>query len=391
MAVERKAALTNIDSGGFFYLSNQDKGNSTYFLPDASRYTDLNTIINVLDEKYWAINSFGDQQYTLADQKFGYKISDRLWAMPEQALDNSTTWNYPNTPGEYEGNIQQRRAVMYSVGEGAYIWIDPTTLGYPPEDMVFAWVANPYQATRFSNINDFKTIMEGSTLGNAVYGWLIQEYVFTKGSQEFVPTDQTFHVPANAGSSTIERRFITYSSTLGKYLWIDNPLDPIEDMVIQFTESHMQATRFTDVNDIKDIINGTAIFDTRFRQGWDLIQFLFTSPVVSPTPDPWVEWVGNEATVSSKLVILDPGDGGAPYKSTEDFVLQKAAQREYDPSTDDPRSATGLQRYVTWMTPYLNQNRQYVDSKAAQEFLGKTDSKALTIYLTDIYNSIWIG
>ena len=390
MAVERKAALTNIDSGGFFYLSNQDRGNSTLYLPWASRYTNLNTIINVLDEKYWAINSFGDQQYTLADQRYGYKISDRLWAIPEVALDNSTTWNYPNTPGDYEGNLQQRRAVMYSVGEGAYIWIDPTTLGYPPEDMVFAWTANPYQATRFSNLNDFKTIMEGSALGNAVYGWLAEEYVFTKGSSEFTPTDQTFTVPANAGSSTIERRYIAYSSTLGRYLWIDNPLDPIEDMTMQFTQSHMQATRFTDVNDIKDIINGTATFDTRFKQGWDLIQFLFTSPVVSPTPAPWVEWVGNPLSKSG-LVILDPGDGGAPYKSTEDFVLQKVAQREYDPSADEPKSASGLQRYINWMTPYLANSRAYVDSDAANDFLVKRDPDELKTYLTDIYNSIWIG
>ena len=388
MAVERKASLTNIDSGGFFYLSNQDKGNSTYYLPHASRYTNLNTIINVLDEKYWAINSFGDQNHTLADQKFGYKISDRLWATPEAALDNSTTWNYPNTPGEYEGNIQQRRAVMYSVGEGAYIWIDPTTLSYPPSQMIFAWVANPYQATRFSNINDFKTIMEDSTLGNAVYGWLVEEYVFTKATLEFAPTDQTFQVPANAGSSTIERRYVAYSSTLGKYLWIDNPLDPIVDMVIQFTESHMQATRFTDVNDIKDIIDGTAIFNTRFKQGWDIIQFLFTSPAVPPGPAPWDEWVGG---VSSGLIILDPGDGSAPYRSTEEFVLQKAAQREYDPSTDDPRSASGLERYVSYMTPYLTDSRAYVNSTAAQEFLSKIDPNELTTYLTDIYNSIWIG
>ena len=390
MAVDRKAALTNIDSGGFFYLSNQDKGNSTYYLPDASRYTNLNTIINVLDEKYWAINQFGDQNHTLADQRYGYKISDRLWALPEVALDNSTTWNYPNTPGEYEGNLQQRRSVMYSVGEGAYIWIDPTTLGYPPEDMVFAWVANPYQATRFSDINDFKTIMEGSTLGDAVYGWLIQEYVFTKGTQEFVPTDQTFQVPANAGSSTIERRYVTYSSTVGKYLWITNPEAPIVDMIMYFTESHMEATRFTDVNDIKDIINGTAIFDTRFRQGWDLLQFLFTSPVVSPKPKPWVEWVGN-ATVESKLVILNPIEGEPPYKSTEDFILDKAAQKEYNPTLDDPKEASGLDRYVSYMKPYLTKSKQYVDSKAAASFLGTVDPSELTDYLTDIYRSIWIG
>lgn len=388
MAVERKAALTNIDSGGFFYLSNQDKGNSTYYLPHASRYANLNTIINVLDEKYWAINSFGDQNHTLADQRFGYKISDRLWALPEAALDNSTTWNYPNTPGDGEGNIQQRRSVMYSVGQGAYLWINPTTLSYPPEEMVFAWVANPYQATRFSNINDFKTIMEGTTLGNAIYGWLIQEYVFTKGTQEFVPTDQTFQVPVNAGSSTIERRYVAYSSTVGKYLWIVNPLDPIEDMIQYFTESHMEATRFTDVNDIKDIINGTATYNTRFKQGWDLIQFLFTSPVVSPTPAPWVEWVGG---VSSGLVILDPSDGGAPYKSTLAFVEDKAAQREYDPSTDDPRSASGLARYVSYMTPYLTDSRAYVNSTAAASFLGKVDPNELRDYLTDIYNSTWIG
>ena len=391
MAVDRKAALTNIDSGGFFYLSNQDNGNSTYFPAEASRYTNLNTIINVLDEKYWAANQFGDQQYKLADQRYGYKISDRLWALPEQALDNSTTWNYSNTPGEYEGNLQQRRSVMYSVGEGAYIWIDPTTLGYPPEDMVFAWVANPYQATRFSDINDFKTIMEGSTLGNAVYGWLIQEYVFTKGTQEFVPTDQTFQVPANAGSSTIERRYVAYSSTVGKYLWITNPLAPIEDMIMYFTESHMEATRFTDVNDIKDIINGTATYNTRFKQGWDLLQFLFTSPVVSPTPSPWVEWVGNEATVQSKLVILNPIEGGAPYKSTLTFIEDKAAQKEYDPIFDDPKSASGLERYITWMTPYLADSRQYVDSKSAAAFLGTVNPKDINDYLTDIYNSTWIG
>jgi len=388
MAVDRKAALTNVDSGGYFYLSIEDKGNSTDYLPWASRYTNLNTIINVLNEKYWAINQFGDQNYTLADQRFGYKISDRLWAIPEVSLNNSNYFGYSNTSGDYEGNIQQRRSVMYSVGEGAYIWIDPTTLGYPPEDMVFAWVANPYQATRFSNINDFKTIMEGSTLGNAVYGWLIQEYVFTKGTQEFAPTDQTFTVPANAGSSTIERRYVAYSSTLGRYLWIDNPLDPIEDMVIQFTESYMQATRFTDVNDIKDIIDGTAIFDTRYRQGWDLIQFLFTSPVVSPTPAPYVEWVGG---VSSGLVILDPGDGGAPYKSTQEFVEEKVAQREYDPALDDPRAASGLERFINYMTPYLNIDRSYVDQKAAAAFLGRVDSKELTTYLTDLYNSYWIG
>ena len=387
MAVERKAVLTNIDSGGFFYLSNQDRGNSTDYLPWASRYTNLNTFINALDEKYWAINQFGDQQHTLADQKYGYKISDRLWALPETAL-NDSNFGYSNTSGDNVGNIQQRRAVMYSVGEGAYIWIDPNTLSYPPEEMVFAWVANPYQATRFSNINDFKTIMEGSTLGNAVYGWLVEEYVFTKGHLEFAPTDQTFHVPANAGSPTIERRFIAYSSTLGKYLWIDNPLDPIEDMVIQFTESHMQATRFTDVNDIKDIIDGTAIFGARFRQGWDLIQFLFTSPVISPTTTPWVEWVGG---VSSGLIILDPGDGGAPYKSTLEFVEDKAAQNEYDPSTDDPKEASGLQRYVAWMTPYLADSRAYVNSDAAASFLGRVDPNELDDYLTDIYNSIWIG
>ena len=388
MVVERKAVLTNIDSGGFFYLSNQDKGNSTSYLPYASRYTNLNTIINVLDEKNWASNGgFGDQQYTLADQRFGYKISDRLWASPEVALDDSN-FGYPNTPGDTQGNLQQRRAVMYSVGEGAYIWIDPNTLGYPPEEMVFAWTANPYQATRFSNLNVFKTIMEGSALGNAVYGWLAEEYVFTKGSSEFTPTDQTFTVPANAGSSTIERRYIAYSSTLGRYLWIDNPLDPIEDMTMQFTQSHMQATRFTDVNDIKDIIDGTAIFNTRFKQGWDIIQFLFTSPAVPPGPAPWDEWVGG---VSSGLIILDPGDGSAPYRSTEEFVLQKAAQREYDPSTDDPRSASGLERYVSYMTPYLTDSRAYVNSTAAQEFLSKIDPNELTTYLTDIYNSIWIG
>ena len=130
MAVERKAALTNIDSGGYFYLSNQDRGNSTSYLPNASRYTNLNTIINVLDEKYWASNQFGDQQYTLADQRFGYKISDRLWALPEVSLDDSD-YGYPNTSGDYEGNLQQRRAVMYSVGQGQYLWIDPSTLGFP--------------------------------------------------------------------------------------------------------------------------------------------------------------------------------------------------------------------------------------------------------------------
>jgi len=387
MAVERKAALTNIDSGGYFYLSNQDRGNSTSYLPNASRYTNLNTIINVLDEKYWASNQFGDQQYTLADQRFGYKISDRLWALPEVSLDDSD-YGYPNTSGDYEGNLQQRRAVMYSVGQGQYLWIDPSTLGFPPEDMVFAWTYNPYQATRFSNLNDFVTIMEGTTLGDAVYGWLAEEYVFTKGTQEFVPTDQTFQVPVNAGSPTIERRYVTYSSTLGKYLWIDNPLDPIVDMVIQFTDSHMQATRFTDINDIKDIIDGTALFDTRFKQGWDLRQFLFTSPEVSPTPSPWVEWVGS---VSPPLTILDPGDGGTPYKSNLEFIEDKLAQREYDPALDDPKASSGLERFINYMTPYLNRASSYVDQTAAAAFLGQVDPKELTTYLTDLYNSYWIG
>ena len=71
MSVERKAALTNIDSGGFFYLSNQDNGNSTNYLPWASRYTNLNTIIGLLPQRYWASNGdFGDQQYRLADQRY---------------------------------------------------------------------------------------------------------------------------------------------------------------------------------------------------------------------------------------------------------------------------------------------------------------------------------
>lgn len=390
MAVSRKAALTNIDSGGFFYLSTEDRGNSTLYFPDASRYTNLNTIIDVLDEKYWAANSFGDQQHKLADQRYGYKISDRLWALPEAALGNSTTWNYPNTPGDYEGNLQQRRAVMYSVGQGQYLWINPITIPFPPEDMVFAWTDNPYQATRFSNLNDFKTIMEGTTLGNAIYGWLAEEYIFTKQTELFVPADAAqFSVPANAGSSTIERRYVAYSSTVGKYLWITNPEAPIEDMIMYFTDNHMEATRFTDVNDIKDIIDGTATFNTRFKQGWDILQFLFTSPAVPPGPAPWVEWVGNPA--ASGLVILNPGDGSAPYKSTLAFVEDKAAQREYDPSTDDPKSASGLERYVSYMYTALTPSRQYVNREAAEEFLGKVDPRDLEDYLTDIYNSTWIG
>jgi len=285
MAIERRAVIKAQDAGRWLVVKNifgVDKGDTVELVTDADRYANLAVLEAQIPTTYWYPNQWGDETKTLFDAAYGYQIRDKFFS-DSQGDPNLGVSSTPNVAGGAKSaNSLDRTSVLYSNDVGCYIVVTN------PGDPVTSWevycTTNPFYATRFDDLSKVGDWLDQTNYGNVAYGYSIMQYVFTK-DPGVVITDPFVLPPLNP-FKTILRAYVPYSNQEGAYLVIDNPAAPIPSMTFQYVRNPWEASRFQNLVDFKNIVDGRPdFFGTTFRAGWEVPQFFFTQDAKQPSGD----------------------------------------------------------------------------------------------------------
>lgn len=271
MAITRKGVIQNMDAEVYIdIISSQARAVQTVIA--AKRYDNLTAFAAELSSVAWEPNQWGDQTKRLIDNAKGYRIresyftTDKITEAPFTATSLSPAAINPSQ------NTSVRTSVMYSYDQGGYLYVDPASSALPPDQKSYAIVGNHQYATRFTNLLDFETLLDGSILGDYPQGWGIQQYYFTKPID--VPRDgYNWFSGAPAADRDIQRAFVPWSKEKGLYLWIDDIALPPAQMTFDFVPTPWQGVRITNLGTFDTITSQTILADEIY--GWEVPQFYF--------------------------------------------------------------------------------------------------------------------
>jgi hypothetical protein len=320
MGAIRKSTLFSVDAGRFVDFNENITAIGVDSIHSAKRYTSISEFINSDADKNWNVNSFGDNQKRLVDNKYGYRIRESIFTSEKDFgfADNRSSLS-PSS--RLEEDILNRSSVMYSLAQGQYLYIDPASMGGTPGSINFAYVSSANQATRFTNVLPFATLLETTVLGDDPYGWLIEQYVFTKPPL-LGPTKGFFQGLAD-GSRSIERAFVPFSTGRGAWLWIDPTTinNPPAEMIFNFTDSVWEGARFTDTTRIQEILDATEYGQDIY--GFDLPQYYFNRDANPITQTPFDIFWGEFGPYKclGEVVVRTWLDSSIKGRSWNDFMM----------------------------------------------------------------------
>ena len=153
-------------------------------------------------------------------------------------------------------------------------------LWFKLEDGTGAAVSLPVSATRYTNLNDFQTIVpiapwnfnqwgdNQRLLNDSKYGFRIKESIFTSSQFLEAPINDSPLSPYSTGGdpNILARTSVLYSYNEGKYLhiragWESQSPDQME---FAWVDSHQMATRFSNLLPIETILDQTAMFKIKW-------------------------------------------------------------------------------------------------------------------------------
>lgn len=282
MAITRSAVLFAKDAGRWLVVEDtgmQLAAETWVDVKAATRYTNLASFTGIVPTTSFKQNRFGDGDKVLNDAAYGFEVRDKFFTDPGNIPPDINN-NTPNVAGGTRlPNTIARTTIIFSYDTGKYLWIQPDTRSYPPQDMKFAWVNNPHEASRFTNIAEWENIMDNTELGRVTYGYALRQYVFTK--DPFDPGYVSpFFVSGVKNTFSQTRAYIPYSQEVGRYLWIDpaTRTGPIANMRFSWVSNPWQGARFTNLVEFRNIVNDRPDFflKTWLAKSWETPQFYFT-------------------------------------------------------------------------------------------------------------------
>jgi len=151
----------------------------------ATRLTNLLPFVDILNETL------------LGDGPHGWSIEQYYFTKPV-AKPKGGLYNYFNGGPTGPRDIE-RAFLAYSKSEGAYLWIDPSTAGGPPADMIFSFTQSPWEAARFDNTVEFQNILNATYLGGLPVGWELPQFYFNRAIEPITnnPFDQFWCIENN--------------------------------------------------------------------------------------------------------------------------------------------------------------------------------------------------
>jgi hypothetical protein len=347
--------------GGYWFKLEGGQGAAVSLSVAATRYTNLNDFQTIVPIATWNPNQWDDQQRLLNDSKFGFRIKENIFTTDlffEQPINDSAL--SPFTTGG-QPNILARTSVMYSYTEGKYLYIRDGWESESPDVMQFAWVDSHQKATRFSNLVPLETILDQSILGDAPYGYGIEQYYFTKAVESDI---YNFFSGGPTGQRDIQRAFVPFSKQDGLYLVIDDTGLPPQDMTFTFTSDPWSGVRFANASDFLTIVNATYLSGIAY--GWELPQFYFNRATKPPKGNPFqVFWCD---------------DQNGPYNCigyetlTCDWLCREAGIFRYN-----------FREFLSIVTKYLLNPECYPDPKSFSVWWGQQDYGAFEKWLYEFW------
>lgn len=356
----RQSTLFNMD-GGYWFKIEGGQGAAVSLSVAATRYTNLNDFQTIVPIATWNANQWDDQQRILNDSKYGFKIRENIFTtdlFPESPINDSALSPF-STAGD--ANILDRESVLFSLAQGQYLYLESGWESIDPALVQFAYVPHHQQATRFSNLLPLEALLDGSMLGDDPYGYMIEQYYFTKDIES---VQYNYSSGGPTGSRAIERASVPFSKQDGQYLVIDDTGLPPQDMTFTFTGDAWSGARFANVADFLTIVNATYLSGIQY--GWELPQFYFNRATKPPKGNPF------------QVFWCDENNG--PFRCIGDemptctWICRMASIFPYD-----------FTEFLNYVTQYLLAPKCYPDEGAFRDWWGAQDYGAFEQWLYDFW------
>jgi hypothetical protein len=148
-------------------------------------------------------------------------------------------------------------------------------------------------ATRYTNLNDFQTIVPIATwnpnqwndqqrlLNDSKYGFKIRENIFTTDLFAESPINDSALSPYSTGGdpNILDRESVLFSLAQGQYIYLRPGWESEDPAQVQFAyvPSHQQATRFSNLLPLEALLDGSMLGDDPF--GYMIEQYYFTKDI----------------------------------------------------------------------------------------------------------------
>lgn len=368
MALTRQGGIFNMDGGKIFDVQN-GKGIGVEQSVAGSRFDNIADFRNLVNsDTTWGPTQWGDEDKRLAFSRYGYKIIDSIWTEPKQTEEAFQA--SPISSNSFNAGLTATRlAVIHSLSNGQYLYVDPETAGNPANEVLFAWVPSHTEATRFNNLAPITGWLEGSVLGDndngLIAGFEIEFYVFTQPQES--SGFYEFFAGLPTGPRDIQRVFLPFSKGKGQYLFINDLSVPPNEMEFAFTASLYEAVRFDNVPAFETILNATILKEEAY--GWEIPQYYFNGNAKPLKGNPFdqfwcVEQNGPYVCIGLSMLTCDWLCKQAPFY--ESFI--------------------GFHRAVS---RFLEEPSCYPDSKAFRAFFNQQDYNAYLEWLQGIYKACY--
>lgn len=368
MALIRQSGIFNMD-GGQWFNEVEGKGTGVTQAVAAARYTNIANFRNLVNDTAatWETNQWGDQGKRLAFSKFGYNVVDVIWTQgkaEEQPYDAS-----PLAADSFvTGTDAPRLAVIRSLSNGHYLFVDPTTAGGSANQVKFAWTSSHTSATRFSDLSPITGWLTNSVLGDddngLTAGFEIEFYVFTQIRDTKIPIG-SFFSGGPTGPRDIQRAFLPYSKERGKYLFINDISLPPDEMVFSFTSSKYEAVRFDNTTAFTNIINANPVSE---KFGWELPQVFFNGNATPIKANPFEQFWCIDGNFPDRYIFGD----------TCGFLCDRSTEKTY---------LNDFQQFLNDHGYAIINPKNYSNPKAFDAFWGRQDINDFIQWLYEKYVS----
>jgi len=196
--LDRTAVLYSYDVGAYIYVTNPGDPVTSWevlTVTDAYQATRFDNLVTVQD---WL------EQTAYGNVPYGYGIEQFAFTK-DPSIGSGSLTIFPAVATK----TILRAYVPYSNQEAAYLRIDDT--GVPIINMVFSYVGNPWEGTRFQNLNDFKDIVDqrADFFGTSFrQGWEVPQFFWTQTTKTPAANPfEDFFTNDPCGQVTVEGKY----------------------------------------------------------------------------------------------------------------------------------------------------------------------------------------